>query len=572
VRNSPNTQQATSNNASQRFVSKEPNESAAAMNPYRSLPTKQRNQQSGASHPPLNQHRPRPSSSPKEHGTSISSVAASHFDTEATTTMNALSNPYARHSSQPRPVSNESSNRDSNNNNNNIMSTVSLPVPPSLQAPFHHSTTTMTPFAPPQQQRQQQTVRYPLVTASRTNLVTTTTTAVAKTKNPYSYQRNSTDQHPKQQRRRLSYSGALPQQRPYPPPSLPPQAVPSTSTNNNNIHPQTALQLLQSERAQTATDPLYLLSVPSSTVRQSAPTPSWLQLPAGIHELAGPGGTGKTQMALTLCLQAAASASWNSSISSRSVVSNSIDRNNDNNNSMMRAIYISLSRTNVTKVAQRLQQMAAASCATIASSERTSTCQDTLMNRIGTKCCATTDDLWELLQTTLPAILQQQPAVRLVVLDSIADLFRHDFDNQNDNAARRAALLFRLTAKLQALVTTTKQNRPLSILVLNQVTADFTTSTTTPTSQTPAAAWREDDRHDTLWTPALGLSWSHCMHSRFQLHRRESTTSNGTSTTVFVRRIRLAHSARHPPSSAFFTIAAAGCQLLDDSETVNGKR
>jgi len=230
----------------------------------------------------------------------------------------------------------------------------------------------------------------------------------------------------------------------------------------------------------------------------------------------------------------------------------------------VRAIYISLRQHHLQKVAVRLQQM----CCESNNDENDNSI---LLERILTKGCTTPEDLLELLRDTIPRTIMNlydtnnyNNQLRLIVLDSVADLFRLD----TLDIPTRSALLFQVTAALQDLVLLSSQQtqQPLSILVLNQVTANFAaTGNTAKQQQQPSASSapslaQQQSYNNTSWIPALGLSWAHCVHSRYQVDR---CCERGSTNGVARRRLVLAHSARHAtPSSMIFGIAHGGCEML----------
>lgn len=207
-------------------------------------------------------------------------------------------------------------------------------------------------------------------------------------------------------------------------------------------------------------------------------TEPWLEIPRrGIHELVGEAGAGKTQLALQLCVSVAVSSSNNT------------------------ALYLSLKHGNLNKVLQRLQQLNA-----------------NVLGQILTKSIHTTDDLHTTIATDLPLLLLENPNLRLVVIDSIADLFR---SNEELSYPERAKQLFRLAQTLQKL----SEMHQIAILTLNQMSAD---------------------------QPSLGMVWSYCVSSRYRLFRMGETTTA-------LRTLTLIKSARYAlPASITFIIQTNG--------------
>ena len=159
---------------------------------------------------------------------------------------------------------------------------------------------------------------------------------------------------------------------------------------------------LWKEQAESDDSPLSLLP--------SSPHP-WLGLSNGITELSGPGGSGKTQIALSVCLQAA-------------------ERG-------LHAVYLCLGGS-LPKVLQRLDQMAG-------------TTRRDLLHQILVRPVPHAEDL---------ETLELPERHDLLVVDSIADVYRSQEDS---NYAARAKALVQVAAKW-------KRERP--VLVLNQVAGD----------------------------------------------------------------------------------------------------
>lgn len=321
-----------------------------------------------------------------------------------------------------------------------------------------------------------------------------------------------------------------------------------TSTMLHYPVSKTALQLFREEVIRDSSDKLILLQfrVPCSSddpidgykqhEKQTAKVPLWLELPiSGVHELYGASGTGKTQVALNLCIQAALSGQRDDHV---------------------RCVYLCLNGSNfVSRAAQRLSQMASMFTSPCKSSDyenirngnvsKCASTNDQILRRISLRGCMNTDDLFNLLETDLP-LLMRQPLndVRLLVIDSVSDLFRGNIDCSEESgtmssevAALRASMLFRLTSILKSM---SDQFHPLSILIVNQATADFAAvnRNSNPTgSAIPSIK------------PALGLSWSYCVNSSFCLSKSDSH-----------RTITLMKSSRfNTDQSNSFVIEKKGC-------------
>ena len=256
--------------------------------------------------------------------------------------------------------------------------------------------------------------------------------------------------------------------------------------------PQTAWDLLQQERNQE-----------SSLLRLiEGSNHDFLRLyPGGVYELAGPAGSGKTQIALHLCLRQAQA---NDTTNNTSIPHNShpsCTASVRDTAPSYRAVYFSLGGSaKRNKILQRLCQM---------SSEN-----PTLLNRIATRCVLNQDDwLQDVLNVQLPQLLEQQQQsstspdsngtprtssrIRLVVVDALADLFRCVSSTTTSSVVDRAANLCHVAQRLHQLA----HEHDLTVLVLNQVSGS----------------------HE---QPALGLAWAHCCTTCF------ATTLSSTRAVV----------------------------------------
>jgi hypothetical protein len=150
--------------------------------------------------------------------------------------------------------------------------------------------------------------------------------------------------------------------------------------------------------------------------------------------------------------------------------------------SSIRAIYLSLrSNNNLSSAAHRLQQMCSG--------------REELLQRIWMRICVNTDQVREVLQTELQQKVPNPGQVRLLVLDSVADLLR----GNEMTVQKRSSMLFQWAARLQQLAS----QHGWVCLVLNQATASA--------------------NGPSCWRPALGLAWSHCLTSRTTLDRTQQS-------------------------------------------------
>ncbi|CAI7909063.1 unnamed protein product [Closterium sp. NIES-53] len=138
--------------------------------------------------------------------------------------------------------------------------------------------------------------------------------------------------------------------------------------------------------------------------------------------------------------------------------------------------------------------------------------------------------------------------IRLLIIDSIASLFRSEFDNSRDDMFQRTTMLFRIASALKHLADRYK----IAVVVTNQVTAsvDNPLPSVSPAAEedgesrseaSPASAavaysgphpdiLSDSENSQILWSsgqrvvPALGLAWSHCINTRLLLSRRTPAT------------------------------------------------
>ncbi|KAG6586077.1 DNA repair protein XRCC3-like protein, partial [Cucurbita argyrosperma subsp. sororia] len=90
---------------------------------------------------------------------------------------------------------------------------------------------------------------------------------------------------------------------------------------------------------------------------------------------------------------------------------------------------------------------------------------------------------------------------RLIVIDSIAALFRSDFDNTPSDLKRRSALFFKISGKLKLLA----KRYSLAVVLTNQ---------------SLCSSGRRV-------CPALGIAWANCVNSRLFLSRNEEVVGEG---------------------------------------------
>ena len=206
-------------------------------------------------------------------------------------------------------------------------------------------------------------------------------------------------------------------------------------------------------------------------------------LPLGITELSGPAGVGKTQLALSLCADCVLT--------------------------QRKAVFVQLGgSSSVLQIAsRRIEQML--------QSRMQGSAQDTakihdLLNRVLVHWVCNSDELMQVLQTSLPRLLHQHPTVSVVVLDGIANLFRLVDEHQNVGKNPwhdRAVTFFQISNLCKKLSST----YGIPFVVLNECTSRI-----------------KGNSNSTVLEPALGLAWAQCVNASF-FCRRDKRISNTTT-------------------------------------------
>lgn len=147
--------------------------------------------------------------------------------------------------------------------------------------------------------------------------------------------------------------------------------------------------------------------------------------------------------------------------------------------------------------------------------------------------------------------------IKLIVIDSIAALFRSEFDNTPTDLKRRSSLFFKISSKLKSQA----KQFGLAVLVTNQV-VDLVGSC-------EGMNGLRVGNLGYLYTsgrrvcPALGLSWANCVNSRLFLSRNEEIVGevSGSDNSIGRRTKRQLHVifAPHLPySSCEYAIVREG--------------
>ncbi|PSS36213.1 DNA repair protein [Actinidia chinensis var. chinensis] len=105
--------------------------------------------------------------------------------------------------------------------------------------------------------------------------------------------------------------------------------------------------------------------------------------------------------------------------------------------------------------------------------------------------------------------------IKLIVIDSIAALFRSEFDNNPSDLKRRSDLFFRISGKLKALA----YRFGLAVVVTNQVVDFVGTGDGLNGARIGNLGCLYSSGRRVC--PALGISWANCVNSRLFLSRSE---------------------------------------------------
>ncbi|KAJ1387659.1 Rad51/DMC1/RadA [Sesbania bispinosa] len=141
--------------------------------------------------------------------------------------------------------------------------------------------------------------------------------------------------------------------------------------------------------------------------------------------------------------------------------------------------------------------------------------------------------------------------VRVIVVDSIAALFRSDFDNTYLDLKERSSLFFKISGKLKSLA----KRFGLVVLVTNQV-VDFIEGS----SDIRIGNFTELYSSGRRVCPALGLAWANCVNSRLFLSRDEEVDEDGGvyPRSKTRRRLGVVFAPHLPESSCEFVVRGEG--------------
>ena len=261
----------------------------------------------------------------------------------------------------------------------------------------------------------------------------------------------------------------------------------------------------------------------------------------GITELAGEAGVGKTQLALQLVLQSQLPPSLGGLGGG--------------------AVLLHADSPSAASSLARLRELAGAFAAKHA---RLGATQEKLLENVFVLQIESVEHLWTTLGARVEELLMNK-RVRLLVLDSVAGLFRTRDDTRDGErpeaaAAARAQELFQHAARLKLL----SDRYDLAVLVLNQV-SDKPLGAAQARHAAPWELAASIGGGDGIRVPALGLSWGCAVNTRLLLARTyvarqgEQWAPDDESGGVARRELRVAYSPRLPHDGACaFEVRADG--------------
>ncbi|KAK1420892.1 hypothetical protein QVD17_22844 [Tagetes erecta] len=179
---------------------------------------------------------------------------------------------------------------------------------------------------------------------------------------------------------------------------------------------------------------------------------------------------------------------------------------------------------------------------------------------IFTRDCQTAHHLLDvllLLESRLRNAKETGLDIKLIVIDSIAALFRSEFENNAGDLKRRSSLFFKISSVLKA-----HANRfGIAVVVTNQVVDVI--------GDNEGGSGVRVGNLEGLYTsgrrvcPALGLSWSNCINSRLFLSRQEVIEDGDFVNTRERRELHVVFAPHLPYSSCEYVIRKEGVFGVD---------
>lgn len=133
--------------------------------------------------------------------------------------------------------------------------------------------------------------------------------------------------------------------------------------------------------------------------------------------------------------------------------------------------------------------------------------------------CNTIEELQTYLEWRLPLQLRQLRRtfpVKLLIIDSIAGLFRTEFDNNMKELTRRNEVLFRIASSLKRYA----DNYGLAVVITNQVTDVMENKE----FELTGVKFSMNGGGQGRFIPALGLGWANCVNTRLLVSKLPDCT------------------------------------------------
>ncbi|XP_076898715.1 DNA repair protein XRCC3 homolog [Bidens hawaiensis] len=175
-------------------------------------------------------------------------------------------------------------------------------------------------------------------------------------------------------------------------------------------------------------------------------------------------------------------------------------------------------------------------------------------DRIFTRDCHTAHDLLNVLlrlESRLKNPKETRLDIKLIVIDSIAALFRSDFDNTPNDLKRRSSLFF----KISSLLKSHAHRFGIAVVLTNQVVDSFDSGEGSSSGGVRVGNLEFMYTSGRRVCPALGLSWANCVNSRLFLSRHE--VMEGVETRKR-RELHVVLAPHLPYSSCEFVITKEG--------------
>ncbi|CAI9098511.1 OLC1v1035176C1 [Oldenlandia corymbosa var. corymbosa] len=176
------------------------------------------------------------------------------------------------------------------------------------------------------------------------------------------------------------------------------------------------------------------------------------------------------------------------------------------------------------------------------------------------------DHLLDLLSRIDSALIKPPPQTRfpikLIVIDSIAALFRSEFDNNPSDLKRRSGLFFKISSKLKAQA----RRFGLAVVVTNQVTDNVSSS---DGMRIGNSGWLYSSGRKVC--AALGLSWANCVNTRLFLSRNDEIIGedDGDILSTRTRRyISVVFAPHLPKSSCEYVVLREGLFGVNNSGAI----